>query len=76
MDFGTFFLKHIRILPQIHCHHLQLNPRSVEATGEIASLGVNVSPKWNSQNRSMVFLGFSEGPYQYVVYQFLGQNFC
>ena len=57
-----FFLKHIRISPRIHCHHLQLNPRSVEASGEMASLGVNISPKWNSQNGSMVFLGSPEGP--------------
>ena len=57
-----FFFKHTRILPQIHCHHLQLNSRSVEASGEMATLGVNISPKWNSQNRSMVFLGSPEGP--------------
>ena len=62
MNFGTFFKKHIRILPQIHCHHLQLNPRSVEASREMATSGVNISSKWNSQNGSMVFLGSPKVP--------------
>ena len=42
--------------------HLQLNLRSVVASGEINSSGMNISPKWNSQNGSMLFLGSPEGP--------------
>ena len=60
--FWNFFFKHIRILPHIHCHHLQLNPRSVEASEEMETSGVNISIKWNSQNGSMVFLGSPKGP--------------
>ena len=58
------FFKHIRISPQIHCHHLQLNPRSVEASREMATSGVNISTKWNSQNGSIVFFGSPKGSLQ------------
>ena len=56
-----FFLKHIRISLQIHGHHFQLHRRSAEASGEMSTSGVNISPKWNSRNRSMVFLGSANG---------------
>ena len=71
-----FFFKPIRISPQIHSHHSQLNPRSVEASGETASLEVNISWKFSSQIWWKVFLDSPRGPWKYVVYQFSGLDFC
>ena len=71
-----FFFKFIRKSPGICWYHLQLNPWSVEASGELASSGVNISWKFNSQIWPKTFLGTPRGPWQYVVYHFSGQSHC
>ena len=47
---------HQNFAKKYHCHHLQPESRSVDASRELATSGVNIFPKWNSQNGSMVFL--------------------
>ena len=54
---------------EIQCLHLQLNPRSVEASGETAISGVNISPLRTNQ----CYFWDSLRIYNNI---FLGQNFC